>query len=217
MENDARQSSRIEGASRGATLVLVLLVMLGISALSVMALNSVSRSVEQSGVFRVRTQASQLSSSVATVTNLLMGQPGVASQVKNTKADLIKLSRQGSGSYLDSPLNTGLTGTYTTKYNDEFYNQLFQGAGTGTTGLLTDPGTSSKSFEDSLANHSFSAALEPSSPMQCGRGAADKKNCIRVVMYTRSQLGQFSNNWKSTQQQVGVGRHIVESKVRVGQ
>ncbi len=209
-----RVSGRGGAAARGATLVLVLLVMLGISAMAVTALNSVSRSVEHSGVFRVRTQASQLSSSVASVADMIVGSR--AKSIDQADVDVILAVRNRGGSLGDTPLNinTATTATdYTSVYSQNFFDPLFQGAGADTEGLIADPANSAKSFEDSLEDSTFSVAIERSYRMKPDRGGVNNQAFRRVVVYSRGQLGEFSDNWRGTQQQVGVGRHVFEAKI----
>lgn len=206
-----RVSGRGGEAARGATLVLVLLVMLGISAMAVTALNSVSRSVEHSGVFRVRTQASQLSSSVAGVADMIVGSR--AKSIDQADVDVILAVRNRGGSLGDTPLNTSVTTDYSSVYSQNFFDPLFQGAGSDTEGLLADPSNSAKSFEDSLEDSTFSVAIERSYRMKPDRGGVNNQAYRRVVVYSRGQLGEFADNWRGTQQQVGVGRHVFEAKV----
>lgn len=202
---------RRSDAARGATLVLVLLVMLGISAISVVALNSVSRSVEHSGVFRVRTQASQLSSAVATI--------GIetAKDVVNqpNPPDLLMASRTPTETLEETPLNSSLTTEYRTEYQRNFFDNMFQGGAGTDEGLFSDDSEGALSFEDSVGSHNFAVAYEPSFKTEGERGAAEA-NYQRVVIYTRAQLGKFSSNWNDSQQQVGVARHVIEAKARLG-
>lgn len=69
MSLNLTQSRRWMGRRRGSALILTMLIMLVLGALGMMALRDVSRSVQQSGAYRVRTQADGFSEAAVEFTS----------------------------------------------------------------------------------------------------------------------------------------------------
>ncbi len=144
-------------SNQGSALVLVILLTLILSAFAIVALRNVSRSVQQTAVFRTRTQAQATSSSAV---NLFAHRAGdkAASIVKAIKSQSLTEEAGGTqgvfGGSADMAerLATATQGGYL-RVDDDFLqnfipqSQIVTTAGKEQTGLFTNAANSNRTFE----------------------------------------------------------------------
>jgi hypothetical protein len=143
-------------SDRGSALVLVILLTLILSAFAIVALRNVSRSVQQTALFRTRAQAQSTSSSALDVFSLRAGDRA-ANIVTAIKSQAVSEGGGQTGVYGGSAnaaerLAVATAGGHL-RVNDDFLAQLLPqaddptSAGLEQTGLFTDAAASRRTFE----------------------------------------------------------------------
>ncbi|MBA2660734.1 MAG: hypothetical protein H0U74_00440 [Bradymonadaceae bacterium] len=206
----ARRSTR-----RGAALITALLVMLVLSGLGIVALNSVNDSVWKSGNHRIRQQSNQLSDSVANLA-------------------IYRLSDHGQ-SYLDS-MQSALATELSAKTDAQERHDLVRRGGyriftkipptaAGSSVLSMEHlfpmgkgifhnATTAKSFEDQVGglptNYEFIIRDPLDGPPAPG---FDRSHCFKkVTVAAHGQVGNPSENW-DVRHNVAMSRNVIEAMV----
>ncbi|MFB6351591.1 MAG: hypothetical protein ABEN55_15765 [Bradymonadaceae bacterium] len=200
---------------RGSALIIVLLVLLALSALGMVALQSVGDTLDRTGTYRVRSNADVFSASAA---RFFVG------DLKRYAGKLSKASRQKiSGASGNQRRRFGQMGGYIRLKQQSSvgsgsatrdFEQLSSGVGDNESGLFT--GGSNESFEQKNAQSSFEIVVRnPSSPME--RPGYSGNYCFRkVTVAAQGRLGKLDSSWNAPAQ-VGQARTSVEGFVPVSQ
>ena len=221
METDT-QSDR-EGrirrrGERGSALILVLLILLALSAIGMLALQDVTRSIQQSGQFRVRTTASTFSDAVAQFMHKRLGDK--ASQYWNMMKTGQEFDMSGTGSTKMANRKQVATqggwiklqqipGHSDDKKRD-FDNIL--GSSSDETGIFTGGSSTVSSFELNEKGTQFEVVIRDPVDGIPVPGYSDKFCFKKMTVATRTQVGDMQDSW-TRPRQVAEGRTMFEGLV----
>jgi hypothetical protein len=200
---------------RGSALILVLLILLALSAIGMVALQDVSRSVEQSGHYRVRSTASMFADSVAQFMSKRLGDKAgsiwnaMQTFQKNEVTDATKSFAQRS-----SEVTRGAYIKYTQDPGTEKDFSSLLDSQDGETGLFTGGGTGDRSFESLAEESKFSVVIRDPVDGIPVPGYSDRFCFKKVTVGTRAQVGKFGNATQMDQpRQVAVGQTVFEGLI----
>lgn len=201
---------------RGSALILVLLVLLALSAIGMVALRDIARSIDQSGLYRVRTTSSMFGDGTAQF--WLRRSAGNAGTVWQSmyQGDGCRAALAGKGSMTDREwerLRSELGGcaVYKSTKADTFGKIL--NTSTGETGLFIDDSGKYRSFESQKQESQFRILARYPFEGNAPEGFSGDDYCFKMVTFAaEGQLGEFPNNWTEPKQ-VGRGRAIFKGKI----
>lgn len=206
---------------RGSALVLVLLILLALSAIGMIALKDVTRSLDQSGQFRARSNAQALADAATRFMGTRFGNnPKRILQAMEQAQDLERegsISRS-SGSY------TGGSATQIERRGKILQLEQKPGETTdfddvlssSTSGELEETGLfydgTNPSFESKEGGAQFEVIVRDTLSGFPAPGSGDEYCLTRVVIAARGSVGPQNNNWTQPRQ-TGVGTGIFEAMV----
>lgn len=216
MAEEAQDGWRRLRARRGSALILVLLILLALSAIGMVALRDVSRSVQHSGQFRVRTTAGIFSDGVAGFLSKRIGDK--ANHTWNKLQSFKGFDRNTMGTNWTSRKQIETQGGYL-KYqqkpggtaDEQDFSSLLPVSGSES-GLFTDGNSSHRSFESKEGGTEFRAVVRDPHDGIPLPGYSDKMCFKKVTIATQAQIGNPQGSW-SEPRQVGVGRTISEALI----
>lgn len=201
-------------AGRGSALIIVLIVMLALTGLGLVAVRAVNNSLERSGTYRVRAEASDFSKGAARF--------ALQRAHQNTEKFIRPLRRSGVDDMANAGSNTELTrqaqrGGYvhyvqtSADSNKRKFGDIL-GAGSDRESGLFVPDSGDGSFESMSDESMFEIyVMNPSVSMPVP-GYSDEYCFRKVTIAARSRLGKFDSEW-SQMGQVGSGGAIAEAQV----
>lgn len=199
----------------GSALVLVLLILLGLSAIGMVALSDVARSVQESGTFRARTTASTFSDAVSQFMAKRLGDKAntmLSAMKRFQEFDIQKAggnisSRQqlmDRGAVIEMKQDPGTT-------NRDF-GKIFNTLSGDESGLFVDNSGNYRSFESREANTEFRVVIRDPVDGVPVPGYSERYCFKKVTIAAEADVGDISSNWTEPRQ-VGVGRTVVEGLI----
>ncbi len=197
MNNIVQKNVQWVGRRRGSALILTMLILLVLSALGMMALRSVSQSVQQSGAYRVRTQADGMSEAAVeyasaqagndakTFWSMMNSAQGNASReaidADSSLADRKSLTRRGAFLELTQRPGTG------TDIETDFEHLDTTDTETGLLG--------SGSFEAAEDHTQFSVIIRDPLDGPPAPGYGEQYCFKKVTIASRALVGQPDRDW----------------------
>lgn len=197
-------------SERGSALILVMMILLVLSAVGMVALRDVSRTVQQAGAYRVQSQARTFSDSAAQYATKRAGDDAKSFWQMMTSSHVNDLSELGSG----DRMGTARLGAYakltqrpgdsTTKETD--FPELH--TTTDETGLFyNDANSAAVSFEtkenqaaadDSVKNTSFTVVLRDPIDGIPAPGYSSNYCFKKVTVASRARVGKIDPEWEGS-------------------
>lgn len=209
------RDATIRGGPRGSALLLVLLLMLGLSAIGMVALQDVAASVERSGNYRVRTTGSMFGDASA---NFWIRRSA------GNAGDVWTSMRQGDGCRARVEGKTTMTDREWRQLRSEMGGcALYDGAQDSfgnildttadETGLFTDGQGNYLSFESQKEDSTFEVIARYPFEANAPSGFSEDDYCFKMVtVASEGRLGTFSDSWDQIEQ-VGRGRAVFKGKI----
>lgn len=211
---------RGRAGQRGSALVLVLLILLALSAIGMIALKGVTRSLDQSGQFRARSNAQSLADAATRFMGMRFGNN--PKRILEGMEQAQDLEREGSisrasGGYSGSSAAVERRGKFlkleqkpggTTDFDDVLTSST--AGNLRETGLLYD-GTN-PSFESKEGGAQFEVIIRDTLSGFPAPGSGDEYCLTRVVIAAQGSVGPRDEDW-SEPRQTGVGTGIFEAMV----
>jgi len=216
MSRDRPHRDRLSEKPEGSALILVLLLMLALSAIGMVALEDVAASIDQSGVYRVRTTAEMFGDGAA---NFWMRRSaGNANSVWRSM-------RQGDGCRSRIAGATPLTDREWRQLRSELGGcAIYDGSedrsfgqildpGSDETGLFTDDPGQHPSFESQKEESTFEVIARYPFEANAPSGFSEDDFCFKMVtVAAEGQLGAFPDDWDQLAR-VGRGRAVFKGKI----
>lgn len=217
MRHANRQSLWTRTAPQGSALVLVLLLMLALSAIGMLALQNITSSIEQSGVYRVRTTSGAFGDGAANFW---------ARRSAGNAGDVWRSMRQGDGCRDAMAGNTSMTQREWRELRSEIggcarydgsknsFGQMLQTNADHESGLFTDDSKANHlSFESKKKNSTFEVIAQYPYEANPPSGFSEDDYCFKMVtVAAEGQLGELSDTWDQLEQ-VGRGRAVFKGKI----
>lgn len=206
-------------SSRGSALILTLLILLVLSALGMMALRDVSRSSQQSGVYRMRVQAQSFADSVAQFMSQETGDEADTywARMKAQQQGESKQLRDDDKTELEDRMAGARRGYYTTltQKGESGEQGLFPDYFTpddGETGLFWDENLGLRSFESREDYSEFGVVIRD--PIDGPRMPGyDENFCFKKVnVATRGYIGDEVREWDGASRMAD-RRSVVEALI----
>ncbi|MFB6264298.1 MAG: hypothetical protein ABEL76_11845 [Bradymonadaceae bacterium] len=199
---------------RGSALILVMLVLLALSAVGMIGLRNVSRSVDYSGDFRIRTTAQMFSDAAGSFISQRLGDKarqiwGAMERKQQLKLEdhLSKLGTRESLVEQGAPLKLVQDRT---ENEVDFSTLLKAPKKSNETGLFSDG--QHRSFESAVGQTRFEVVIrDPLSGIPVP-GYSDRFCFKKVTVATKAKIGELKKNWDEPRQ-VGVGRTLFEGMI----
>lgn len=201
---------------RGSALILVLLLMLALSAIGMVALRDVARSIDQSGLYRVRTTSSMFAD--ATTQFWISRSAGNAGEVWQSmyQGDGCRQEMAGKNASMTdrewAKLRSEIGGCALYKSDEDAFGDILD-RGSGESGLFIDDQGNNRSFESQKQNSEFRVVARYPYEGNPPAGFSEDDYCFKMVTVGgEGQLGTFPQNWTETRQ-VGRGRAVFKGKI----
>ena len=177
---------------RGSVLVLVTLLTLILASFAIVALRSVSRTVQSSATYTTRHLSSETSYSANRVTSRFVGEryPGVWREMQSPMLGVTGTDKSvlGGSSNMDQRMNVLLRGPYMT-LEDAQLTEFLSGPA-----LFGDASTTS--FEDRLTVEYRSVIRDPYDfPPPPGESATGNTCSKKLGIFTEATVGDLDVNW----------------------
>jgi hypothetical protein len=199
-------------SARGSALILVLLIMLALSAIGLVALRSISRSIQQSGMYRVRTTASVFSDAVSQFMTKRLGDKASSMMGAMDRMQQMDMETLGTSMQKRRQLVSGGSPLVLRQRPGQQTNfdQVLNTRSGDESGLFTN-GTK-PSFEGAEPSSGFDVIIRDPLGGIPVPGYSDRYCFKKVTIATRADIGDFSQSWDKPRQ-VGLGRTVVEGLV----
>lgn len=209
---DTIQRRAPDRRTRGSALILVLLIMLALSAIGLVALRGISRSIQQSGMYRVRTTASAFSDAVSQFMAKRLGDKASSMMGAMDRMQQMDMETLGTSMQKRRQLVSGGSPLVFRQRPGEKTNfdQVLNTRSGEESGLFTN-GTK-PSFEGAEPDSGFDIVIRDPLGGIPVPGYSDRYCFKKVTIATRADIGDFSQSWDKPRQ-VGVGRTVVEGLV----
>ena len=201
---------------RGSALVLVLLILLALTAIGMVALKDVNRSIQQSGQYRVRAQAAAYADAVGQFMAKRTGDK--ANEYWNMMETTQDFDLRTNSS-MDNRKNFATRGAFFELTQDpdnaddekKDFRTLFDMLGGDESGLFVGS-SGERSFESRHAGSEFSVIIRDPVDGIPAPGYSNQFCFKKVTIAARAQLGELSDSWTQPRQ-VGVGRTVAEGLI----
>jgi hypothetical protein len=179
--------------ARGSALILTMLILLVLSAIGMVALADVGRSVKQSGVYRVRAQAQNFSEAAAEYVVRDSGERADAYWNMMERGQMNSLDGMAIGNRLATSRRGAFVRLDRDRDGTGHFNDLRADTDWGETGLLTN-GTKS-SFEAREGASEFSVIIRDPLDGPPAPGYSDRYCFKKVTIASRGFVGEPDPEW----------------------